>query len=178
MPDLLASTAYVIMRPFVKPVSSTGWDIDDASSAFHGAAMGAGQELSASEHPLLKPDAFVSVPTVHPGDAVFWHCDVAHMVEPEHNGLQDSSVFYIPIIPLCDTNVQYISRQREAFEKGFPPPVFPGGVGESQYDGRGHIDSISPKGLAAMGYPRFDIPESITAGARAAYETANLVFQR
>jgi ectoine hydroxylase-related dioxygenase (phytanoyl-CoA dioxygenase family) len=26
----------------------------------------------------------ISVPTVHPGDMVFWQCDVVHAVEKEH----------------------------------------------------------------------------------------------
>ena len=33
----------------------------------------------------------ISVPKVYPGDAVFWHCDVIHAVEVEHNGTSDSA---------------------------------------------------------------------------------------
>ena len=33
----------------------------------------------------------ISVPKVYPGDAVFWHCDVVHAVEVEHNGTSDSA---------------------------------------------------------------------------------------
>jgi len=33
----------------------------------------------------------VSVHRVHPGDAVFWHCDVVHAVETNHEGYGDSA---------------------------------------------------------------------------------------
>lgn len=36
----------------------------------------------------------VSIPKVNPGDAVFWHCDVVHAVEPDHIGKGDSAGQY------------------------------------------------------------------------------------
>lgn len=166
MPDLVASTAYTLLRPFVKQ-SSDGidWELDLDSPHFHGAAMGAGQELATTTHPHLNPHGFVSIPRVRPGDAVFWHCDVAHMVEAQHRGTSDSSVLYIPSVPLCKVNSRYVKKQRENFEQGVAPPDFPGGVGESQHMGRGDAGDIkSMAGRRAMGLERFEIAEHSALG--------------
>lgn len=163
------------MRPFVK-LENGAWVLDNKSSTFHGAAMGAGQELSADEFPHLLAPSFVCIPAVEPGDAVFWHCDVAHMVEPEHKGTEDGSIFYLPILPLCDINAEYLRDQKYSFEKGTPPPDFPGGVGESKHVGRGDHDSIYPEGRPAMGYGPFDINLATSPGQKAAYESANKIL--
>jgi hypothetical protein len=113
IPDIAISTAYVILRPLVRRTASgTGWEIDRSSPIFHGAAIGAGQELESESHSHIATDAFVSIPLVHPGDAVFWHCNTAHIVESEHEGTEDASVFYIPSAPLCDVNTRYLKRQK------------------------------------------------------------------
>lgn len=172
LPDLKASTAYTILRPFVSG-SGDDWSLDLNSPTFPGAAMGAGQELPGHQFPHISPGGFVSIPTVRPGDAVFWHCDVAHMVEGEHLGDQDASVFYIPAAPLCDTNADYLRRQRENFLRSRPPPDFPGGVGESEHTGAGTDQDLSDAGKRAMGCGSFDPSRATTVGERAAYEFAN-----
>ncbi|KAF4999736.1 hypothetical protein F66182_16270, partial [Fusarium sp. NRRL 66182] len=137
MPDLVASTAYTLLRPFFRQTpNGIGWEVDLDTPQFHGAAMGAGQELAITTHPHINPHGFVSIPHVRPGDAVFWHCDVAHMVESEHQGTNDSSVLYIPSVPLCEVNSRYVKRQRDNFGQGIAPPDFPAGVGESKHKGR------------------------------------------
>jgi hypothetical protein len=176
MPDLLASIAYILMRPFVKPDGAGGWEIDNISPIFHGAAMGAGQELTEEEHPHLNRSAFVSIPAVAPGDVVFWHCDVAHMVEAEHQGKEDGSIFYIPTLPLCEINATYTRRQKTAFQHGMAPPDFPGGPAETKHVGRGDVDSISPEGRAAMGFDTFSTASATTPGQRAAYDIANAIM--
>jgi hypothetical protein len=119
----------------------------------------------------------VSVPTVNPGDMVFWHCDVVHAVEEEHRGVEDSAggfsptditvavhdvdesnrvyvflVMYIPSVPLTPQNLSYLARQREAFEKGRPPPDFPQGRGEAGFVGLGREeDVVGAEGRRAMG---------------------------
>ncbi|RFU32375.1 hypothetical protein B7463_g3985, partial [Scytalidium lignicola] len=174
-PNLLTSTAYLIMRPFVK-FENGAWTVDDKSPNFQGAAMGAGQELNAEEHPHLIPPYFVCIPAVEPGDAVFWHCDVAHMVEPEHRGTEDGSIFYLPILPLCDINIAYLKDQKLSFEKGAPPPDFPGGVGETKHSERGQFDSIYPAGRPALGYGPFDVTLAKSEGEKIAYESANKIL--
>ena len=177
IPDLAISTAYVILRPLVRRTASgTGWEIDRSSPSFHGAAMGAGQELDAESHSHLASDGFVSMPFVRPGDAVFWHCDTAHMVESEHQGTEDASVFYIPSAPLCDVNARYLKRQRENFIKGVPPPDFPGGIGESKHVGRGLADDMSREGKLAMGFVRFEVDATASEGQRIAAMNANAIL--
>ncbi|KAG2338313.1 hypothetical protein BDR05DRAFT_969383, partial [Suillus weaverae] len=41
-----------------------------------------------------------SIPDIQPGDQVYWHCDTVHSVEQLHSGQKDSSIFYIPAVPL------------------------------------------------------------------------------
>jgi Protein of unknown function (DUF1479) len=93
-----------------------------------------------------------SVPTVHPGDMVFWHCDAIHSVEQEHSGKGDSSVMYIPAVPRCKQNEDYVKRQAENFWKGQPPPDFPQGKTEIEFKGVGRPEDITyPMGKRAMG---------------------------
>lgn len=178
MTDLVASTAYTLLRPFVKQSpNGVNWELDLDTTQFHGAAMGAGQELATATHPHLNPHGFVSIPRVCPGDAVFWHCDVAHMVEAEHRDTSDSSVLYIPSVPLCEVNSTYIKRQRENFEQGIAPPDFPGGVGESQHKGRGQSEDIkSTAGRRAMGLEEFETFDHLTPGQRVAAKVANEIL--
>ena len=166
MPDLVASTAYLILRPFVKPDGAGSWELDTTFPTFHGAAMGAGQEMTLEDHPHFRRSAFVSIPPVAPGDYVFWHCDEAHMVEEEHRGTEDGSILYIATLPLCEINAHYIRRQRDAFEEGNAPPDFPGGPAESKHVGRGGIDDVSPQGRVAMGFDTFGAALATTSGQR------------
>jgi hypothetical protein len=94
----------------------------------------------------------ISVSTVRPGDMVFWQCDVVHAVEKEHTGKGDSSVMYIPAVPSCPQNEEYVQRQAVLFEKGCPPPDFPQGRTERDYNlSATERDLVNPLGRAAMG---------------------------
>ncbi|CAH0047470.1 unnamed protein product [Clonostachys solani] len=175
-PDLKASTAYTLLRPFVTKTGDR-WSLDTKSPIFHGTAMGAGQELLPSLHSHISPGGFVTIPTVRPGDAVFWHCDTAHMVEAEHQGTEDASVFYIPSFPLCNINASYLKRQRENFLGLRPPPDFPGGIGESEHVDAGSVAYLSPEGKRAMGCSPFDPNLASTPGEKSAYEFANKTLE-
>ena len=80
---------------------------------------------------------------MRPGDFVFWQGDSIHAVEFVHRGTNEAIVIYIPSVPMCDMNVDYIKAQKEAFLKGIPPPDFPGGVGESRHVGKGEEASLN-----------------------------------
>lgn len=84
-PDVRLSTAYWVLRPFFKlkegrdatHLNVDDWEVDLESTAFPGSAPGKGQELSPETHPHLDLlNTMVSVPTVKPGDQVYWHTDV------------------------------------------------------------------------------------------------------
>lgn len=82
-----------------------------------GAIPGAQQHITKDLHPHIVK-AMVSIPDMAPGDCIFWHCDGVHAVDKVCNNETDSSVFYIPAAPVCAKNIQYISRQKHAFENG------------------------------------------------------------
>lgn len=99
------------------------------------------------------------------------------MVEAEHLGNEDASVFYIPVAPLCDVNARYLKRQREAFEMGVAPPDFPGGVGESEHVGRGASEDLSAEGERAMGLTAFEVSVADRSdGAKKAAERVNAIL--
>ncbi len=61
-------------------------------------------------------------------------------------------VMYIPAVPYTPQNAAYISRQKDSFLTGLPPPDFPQWAGEGQFKGRGHADDIVGLGARkAMG---------------------------
>lgn len=159
-------TAYFLLRPLFEN-DKLNFD----STMFHGAAPGRGQEFSQILHPDLDlANTMVPIPKVQPGDAVFWHCDLIHAVDPIHRGKSDSSVLYIPAAPLCRLNVDYLVRQREAFARGIPGPDFPGyphALGESQHVGRADqamLQSMGHGGMQGMGLDAFDVLGDMTAG--------------
>ena len=156
-PFLKEATAYWILRPFVRQTVNGEWELDQSTSEFHGALPGRGQELYPDKHPHLGlPDSLPSLPIMRPGDFIFWQGDSIHAVELVHRGKQKAIVMYIPSVPLCDMNVDYIKAQKEAFLKGVPPPDFPGGIGESKHVGRGEEGMIKGSdGRAAFGFEKF-----------------------
>ncbi|SJX61813.1 uncharacterized protein SRS1_12797 [Sporisorium reilianum f. sp. reilianum] len=166
LPFLRESTAYIVLRPFFTPLKPLpdctsraeflaphNWTLDTTSRKFPGCSLGHNIELApALDHTM------VSIPRVEPGDMVLWHCDAVHSVEATHAGTQDSSVLYIPAIPTTKVNWEYVLHQRECFERGVPPPDFPGGKGESAFTGRGTPDMVQGKqARLSLGLERFDV---------------------
>ncbi|KAK7032721.1 DUF1479-domain-containing protein [Favolaschia claudopus] len=167
-PDILLSNAYIILRPFFRPLvsldskeilSAENWAFDISGPEFPGIFprdIGYGGPRPTPElHPhLLLDSTMISIPPVNPGDTVFWHCDVVHSVESEHTGNEDSAVMYIPAVPLTPANAEYVELQKETFLKGVPPPDFPvaiTGVGLMGLAGDNDVEEIL--GRRAMGLP-------------------------
>ncbi|KAJ3915083.1 hypothetical protein F5877DRAFT_49223 [Lentinula edodes] len=165
LPMLSLATAYLILRPFFRPRHSSSnslrvedWEIDLSNPLFPGSGMGKGQELNEITHPHLQLyKTMVAIPKVEPGDQIYWHCDVVHAVEQQHKGTTDSSVMYIPAVPLTMYNAGYLRDQRIHFEQGLPAPDFPGGEGESHFVGRAGKETIPTSfGRQAYGFDPFD----------------------
>ncbi|KAJ7036836.1 hypothetical protein C8F04DRAFT_1394077 [Mycena alexandri] len=167
-PDVLLSNAYIILRPFFRPLvpaDSKGildpknWEFDMSTPEFPGIFVRkngfAGPHPTNELHPHLLLDAtMTSVPEVNPGDTVFWHCDVIHSVEQEHTGSEDSAVMYIPAVPLTPANARYVDRQKDDFLKGAPPPDFPVATTGIGLVGLGTPEDLEePIGRKAMGLP-------------------------
>ncbi|KAJ7918667.1 hypothetical protein B0H13DRAFT_1992415 [Mycena leptocephala] len=134
LPMLSLATAYWILRPFFRardPASpSLKWEdwneLDLDGTWFAGCGLGTGLELNDTTHPHLRLNkTMVSMPRVEPGDQVYWHCDMVHAVEKYHGGKEDSSVMYIPAVPLTLKNAQYLRDQRSNFLAGLPSPCVP-----------------------------------------------------
>ncbi|KAH7883473.1 hypothetical protein F5I97DRAFT_1982147 [Phlebopus sp. FC_14] len=164
LPMLSIATAYLILRPFFKPrsgaeqsLAAVDWELNLDGPEFPGSVPGKTQELNEGTHPHLRLEqTLVSVPEINPGDQVYWHCDVVHAVEREHKGKEDSSVLYIPAVPLSVKNAAYLCDQRTNFMHGLPAPDFPGGEGESRFLGRGMLQDInSREGQQALGFEPF-----------------------
>ncbi|KAF5367135.1 hypothetical protein D9758_003872 [Tetrapyrgos nigripes] len=160
-PDVLLSNAYLILRPFFRPLVPSdsseimdpkNWEFDISSADFPGIIPRDGGYTGPRPTPELHPHLLLdktmtSVPKVMPGDAVFWHCDVVHSVEEEHTGTEDSAA-----MPACPLNEAYVQRQKECFLQGIRPPDFPQGT--EKFSGTGKPENLlSPMGIKAMGLP-------------------------
>ncbi|KAF5309928.1 hypothetical protein D9619_010556 [Psilocybe cf. subviscida] len=171
LPMLALASAYVSLRPFFRPKNAQSaslafddWTVDLDTPAFPGSSIGKTQELNARTHPHLRLGrTMVSVPGVEPGDQVYWHCDTVHAVEGRHGGSGDSSVLYIPAVPLTVHNASYLRDQRINFFAGLPPHDFPGGEGESNFVGRATAADIhSEEGRRMLGLDTFPLTGSKT----------------
>ncbi|KAL1747369.1 hypothetical protein HDZ31DRAFT_32071 [Schizophyllum fasciatum] len=175
LPDIKLSTAYVLLRPFFNDKNV----LDMESTYFYGADPGQGQVCKSDWHPHLKLEkTVVSCPKADPGDYVFWHCDMVHQVEKEHNGTDDSSVAFIAVAPLCGYNVGNLVDQRKAFLEGVPPPDMPAQPGqglEKDHEDRGsEKDILTSAGRRLFGLDKFDAEaEDLTSGQTAARNLAN-----
>lgn len=182
-PLLQLATAYTILRPFFRPavlgsLDANDWVVDLEDTAFPGSAMGKGQEMNEITHPHLQlARAMVSIPKMAPGDQVFWHCDTIHAVESYHGGSGDSSVMYIPAVPLTDYNAEYLRDQRINFLLGLPAPDFPGGEGESHFIQRGTPEHVrSMEGRRVLGFEKFEVRPGATAAEEDVIRRANEVL--
>ncbi|KAG9016177.1 hypothetical protein FRB93_011651 [Tulasnella sp. JGI-2019a] len=193
-PAVQLSNAYIMLRPFFSPVDKTlkgdayldasNWVFDISKPDITGIYITpqghfTGVAPTDEVHPHLRLEtAILSVPRVQPGDMVFWHVDVIHSVEQYHSGPEDSSVMYIPAVPLTPKNVRYLARHRDQFLKRLPPPDFPQTeLGESQFVNKGQeTDIAGPQGRIAMGLDPFEMPVGATKGAQQAVNEANAIL--
>ncbi|KAJ7056743.1 hypothetical protein C8F01DRAFT_1154748 [Mycena amicta] len=162
-PDVLLSNAYIILRPFFRQLDDKDiWDaknwvfdlsVPGIPGLFEREVSGFSLRPTTELHPhLVLDETMTSVPAVNPGDTVFWHCDVVHSVEREHNGNEDSAVMYIPAVPLTPANKRYLARQANAFRAGIPPPDFPAAITGKDLVGLGtEADLVQEQARVAMG---------------------------
>ncbi|KAE9409770.1 DUF1479-domain-containing protein [Gymnopus androsaceus JB14] len=165
-PDVLASNAYLILRPFFRPLVPFGsaeildpknWEYDISFADFPGIYASpdggfTGPRPTIELHPHMMLDkTMISVPKVMPGDMVFWHCDVVHAVEVEHTGQGDSAVMYIGAVPTTPINKMYVQIQKDCFLKSINPPDYPKGSQAFSGIARRAEDLLSPMGVHAMG---------------------------
>ncbi|KIX93494.1 uncharacterized protein Z520_10672 [Fonsecaea multimorphosa CBS 102226] len=142
-PNVKWTIAYLLLRPFFQPPTSekeedimdaTKWTFDAESPWFPGTFRDDSQLLSPSSHPHLRlRECMVGIPRMEPGDTVWWHADMCHAVEVEHNGDHEASVAYIAATPSTNENKRYIKRQLQDMLNGIPPEDFRRGPAEKNF---------------------------------------------
>ena len=134
------SIAYTLLRSLMPDVPPEKFCLAEP-----GRALGINEKW----HPVLMR-GLVSIPTVQPGDTVWWHPDVVHAVEDEHHGEEYASVIYIGASPVCPKNRAYATRQAAHFIAGKSAPDFAAEDYEMSFEGRATLDDLSELGLAQM----------------------------
>ncbi len=115
-----------------------------------GAKPGRALSVQPEWHGLLL-QGLTSIPSMQPGDTVFWHSDVVHAVENEHRGTGYSNVMYIASTPGCAKNSAYLAKQAPAFLAGKTPPDFAPDNFEVDFRGRGTEADLTPQGRKQLG---------------------------
>ncbi|KAI8069484.1 DUF1479-domain-containing protein [Gongronella butleri] len=167
-PLIKEPTAYYLLKPLLEE------NINEPE--FLGAWPGRAHDITDENHkPIL--DSMVSVPAVEPGDAVFWHCDTVHAVEPKNNMDHDSSVLYIPSTPMCRRNSLFLKQQRDHFERGLTPPDFPDNNCEETLADRATPETMDTPQRQSMGFARFDDDDAaLTDGQKKAQQQHNEIL--
>ncbi|NKB50882.1 MAG: DUF1479 family protein [Rhizobiaceae bacterium] len=133
--------AYFLLRALQDDIAE-----DDLCGAVPGRALSADPKLHADIMGGL-----VSIPTVEPGDTVWWHPDVVHSVADEHAGKDYANVIYIGVSPRCGKNEAYVRKQAAKFLAGESAPDFAAEDYEVDFRGRATIDDLTDLGKAQMG---------------------------
>ncbi len=120
---------------------------DDLCGAKPGRALQCTPEWHA-----LALEGLCSIPTMQPGDTIWWHPDVVHAVEDKHQGLGYSNVIYMGAAPRCEKNMAYLAKQASAFLNGESAPDFAAENHEVDYKGRASITDLSTLGKEQMGF--------------------------
>ena len=132
---------YVLLRPL-------GDDVADDDLC--GAEIGRVLAVSDRWHAVLTA-ALTPIPTMEPGDTVWWHPDVIHSVGDVSNQERWGNLMYIASAPLCAKNLAYAEKQKHAFLAGESPADFASENYEVTYQGRATLDDLTALGRTQMG---------------------------
>lgn len=133
--------AYILLRPLLDDVPE---------DELCGVAPGCVLPVSEKWHPLLI-EALSSIPALEAGDSVWWHCDVIHSVAPVENQQGWGNVMYIPAAPMCEKNLAYAKKVKEALETGASPGDFPREDYEKSWQDRFTVNDLNIHGKRALG---------------------------
>ncbi|MEG6355048.1 DUF1479 domain-containing protein [Enterobacter bugandensis] len=133
--------AYILLRPLLDDVPE---------DELCGVAPGRVLPISEKWHPLLV-EALTSIPALEAGDSVWWHCDVIHSVAPVENQQGWGNVMYIPAAPMCEKNLAYAKKVKEALETGASPGDFPREDYEKSWQDRFTVNDLNIHGKRALG---------------------------
>ncbi|KAJ9142974.1 DUF1479-domain-containing protein [Pleurostoma richardsiae] len=154
-PNLETVVAYVLLRPFFKEpeqgevLDASKWTLDPDSPWFPGTFRDKSQMVSISSHPHLRlRDCMVHLPAMEPGDTVWWHSDMLHAVEVNHDGPDDTAVIYIAATPTTEPNKEYIAKQLQDFRDGHIPHDFRPGFDADERRLKGFVGEAAILGEA------------------------------
>lgn len=136
------SISYFLLRALQDDIAA-----DDLCGATPGRALSADPKWHAD---IL--DGLVSIPTVNPGDTVWWHPDIIHSVADEHAGSDYANVIYIGASPKCSKNEAYVRKQAVKFVAGESAPDFAAEDYEVDFVGRATLDDLTDLGKMQMGF--------------------------
>lgn len=162
-PNVKWQTAYLLLRPFFAPpehshdlLDASKWTFDADTPWFPGTFRADSQRLSPSSHPHLQlRECMVPIPAMAPGDMIWWHADICHAVEVEHNGDNEACVAYIAATPSTEQNKRYMKQQLQDLRDGVPPLDFRHNdcASERDFHGfEGEAAVLSDGGRRALGY--------------------------
>ena len=141
---IVDAMAYMLLRALQDDVAE-----DDLC----GAANGESLPITEKYHSVLLP-ALSPIPTVEPGDTVWWHGDVIHSVGPVENQKGWGNVMYIPAAPWCDKNAAYARACGEGFVAGVSPSDFAAENYEVNWPERPTVNDLNDTGRAQLGLSR------------------------
>ena len=116
-----------------------------------GAANGQSLPITERYHQLLLP-ALTPIPTVEPGDTVWWHADSIHSVGPVENQKGWGNVMYIPAAPYCEKNAAYARACGKAFLAGASPSDFAAEDYEVTWPERPSVADLNETGRDQLGF--------------------------
>ncbi|RLV92547.1 Uncharacterized protein YbiU [Spathaspora sp. JA1] len=180
LPNIKLSMAYIMLRPFFWKDPESGdlddYEIDLTSPKFPGAIPSTGQLFLGDFYHHLQ-QGVVSIPDVQKGSFVYWHCDIPHEVDREHNGDGPSSVLYYGQCPLSIINIKTLLDTKQAFLNNVSPEDYRSQLSEEdkkkEFQGGdiSHLKDDDSK--RSMGMLPFEITESLTGGQRKVRQIAN-----
>jgi len=148
--QLIPSTrvlAWMILRALQSDVAE-----DELCGAQPGRALSCDPEW----HDLVL-EGLCTIPKMQAGDSIWWHADLVHAVEDEHNGKDYSNVIYIGAAPYCEKNASFLDKQAKCFLSGESSPDFAPENYELEFDGRAGIDDLSELGKRQMGFAGWQV---------------------
>ncbi|KAK6456805.1 uncharacterized protein RJT20DRAFT_34496 [Scheffersomyces xylosifermentans] len=184
LPNLKLSIAYIMLRPLFWKDPASGdiddYEIDLETPKFPGALPSTGQLFMSEEYfPHLYHDkSVISIPDVRKGTFVFWHADIPHEVDREHNGNGHSSVLYYGQTPLTITNINILLDTKSSFLGNHSPEDYSSQLTEedkkNEYHGADVNHIKDEEGLRCMGLSPLDLNDKgLTSGQRKVRELAN-----
>ena len=99
----------------------------------------------------LLSQAMVPIPVVQPGDTVWWHADLYHLVGDATNATRSGNVMYVGAAPSCPRNEAYRVGMLDRFLRGASPVDFPGDDFEAGFVGRATVADLNATGRRQFG---------------------------